>query len=120
MNNLHFTNFQASQDGTRRYRYRFAATPTAPTREQVRVFGHALLEPLQARHWSGPARTGPTGLRVEPAETVFAEVRPVGDGAVRVRLRNIGADAVSAAVHWNGSREVALPAFGVADVILTA
>ncbi len=121
MNNLHFTNFQASQDGTRRYRYRFAPTPTPPTRERVRVFGRALMEPLQARHWTGPARTGGTGLRVEPVETVFAEVRPVGDGAVRVRLRNISGDPVSTTVHRDDdATEVSLPPYGIADVTLRA
>jgi hypothetical protein len=48
MNNLHFTNFQASQEGSRRYRYRLAAGSPV-TRDQVRVYGRNLLEPLQAR-----------------------------------------------------------------------
>jgi hypothetical protein len=124
MNNLHFTNFQASQDGTRRYRYRFAGTGAEVTREQVRVYGRDLLAPLQARHYTGPVATiGGTGLRVEPADRVLAEVRPAGDGAVRVRLRNIGADEVVATVDWDGpgvtgGGQVTLAGHGVADVTL--
>jgi glycosyl hydrolase family 38 len=124
MNNLHFTNFQASQDGTRRYRYRFAAAGTAVTREQVRVYGRDLLEPLQARQYAGPvAVAGGTGLRVEPADRVLAEVRPAGDGAVRVRLRNVGAEPVAATVTWDGpgvdgGGPVTVDGYGVADVTL--
>jgi len=123
MNNLHFTNFQASQDGTRRYRYRFAPSSGEVTREQVRVFGRNLLEPLQARQWTGPATTGGLGLRVDPADRVLAEVRPTGGGAVRVRLRNIGADEVVVTVGWDGPRvtgggPVTLGGHGVADVTL--
>jgi alpha-mannosidase len=124
MNNLHFTNFQASQDGTRRYRYRFAATGAEVTREQVRVYGRDLLEPLQARQYAGPvAVDGGTGLRVEPADRLLAEVRPAGDGAVRVRLRNIGADPVAATVSWDGpgvtgGGTVTVDGHGAADVTL--
>ena len=124
MNNLHFTNFQASQDGTRRYRYRFAATGTAVTREQVRVYGRNLLAPLQARQYAGPvAVAGRVGLRVEPADRLLAEVRPEGGGAVRVRLRNIGADPVPATVDWDGPEvfgggPVTVGGYGVADVTL--
>lgn len=103
MNNLHFTNFQARQDGTRRYRYRFLPSPTTVRPEQVRVYGRDLLEPLQARHYPGPLRlAGASGLRVEPSSRLLAEVRPLPDGAVRVRLRNIGADPVTATVCWEG------------------
>ncbi|MFU8854941.1 hypothetical protein ACNAW0_28825, partial [Micromonospora sp. SL1-18] len=124
MNNLHFTNFQASQDGTRRYRYRFAATGSAVTREQVRVYGRNLLEPLQARQYAGPVAAGGSGLRVEPADRLLAEVRPVGDGAVRVRLRNIGAEPVEAKVSWDGpgvtgDEPVTVPGHGVTDVTVT-
>ncbi|QZN85506.1 hypothetical protein [Cellulomonas sp. C5510] len=130
MNNLHFTNFQARQEGTRTYRYRFAATE-AVTREAVRVLGRDLAEPLQARAYDGPvAFTGGSGLRVEPADRVLAEVRPLAgpaDGAtaggVRVRLRNPGAGPVEATVSWDGpdvegGQRVALGAHGVADVVL--
>jgi hypothetical protein len=123
MNNLHFTNFQASQDGTRRYRYRFAAAGSPVTRERVRVFGRDLLEPLQARQYAGPVALGPTGLRVAPADRLLAEVRPMGDRAVRVRLRNIGVDPVTATVAWGGpgvtgSGSTTVDGYGVADVIL--
>ncbi|MGC1213741.1 MAG: hypothetical protein WA890_21045 [Micromonospora sp.] len=126
MNNLHFTNFQASQDGTRRYRYRFAASASSVTREQVRIYGRDVLEPLQARQYVGPVTVeGGSGLRVEPADRVLAEVRPAGDGAVRVRLRNVGDDPVEATVHWDGpgvsgGGGVILSGHGVADVILRA
>ncbi|GAA3773831.1 hypothetical protein GCM10022225_71820 [Plantactinospora mayteni] len=123
MNNLHFTNFQASQDGTRRYRYRFAASGSAVTAEQVRVYGRNLLEPLQARQYAGPVAAGGSGLRVEPADRLLAEVRPVGDGAVRVRLRNIGAEPVAAEVCWDGpgvtgGGPVTVPGHGLAEVTL--
>jgi hypothetical protein len=124
MNNLHFTNFQARQEGTRSYRYRFAAVTGPVTRERVRVFGRDLAEPLQARAYDGPvAVAGGAGLRVEPADRVLAEVRPTADGAVRVRLRNPGAEPVAARVSWDGPAvtgggEVVLPPAGVADVLL--
>jgi hypothetical protein len=124
MNNLHFTNFQARQDGTRRYRYRFAPATDAITRADVRRFGHELHEPLQARQYSGPIRPGPSGLRVEPADRVLAEVRPVAGGAVRVRLRNITGEPVTASVRWGGTgreqrqERAHLPAHDAADVFL--
>ncbi len=104
MNNLHFTNFQARQEGTRRYRYRFAAVDGPVTREQVRVHGRNLLEPLQARQYTGPVPAdGRSGLCVQPAERLLAEVRPLGEGAVRVRLRNITGEPVDAVVSWQGT-----------------
>lgn len=124
MNNLHFTNFQASQDGTRRYRYRFAATGSPVTREQVGVYGRDLLEPLQAREYAGRVNlTDRSGLRVEPADRLLAEVRPTGDGAVRVRLRNVSADPVAATVSWDGpgvvgGGPVTVSGHGLADVTL--
>jgi hypothetical protein len=118
MNNLHFTNFQARQDGTRRYRYRFAPTPAPVRHRDVRVFGRNLAEPLAARWYTGPVSEGATGLRVEPADRLLAEVRPEG-GAVRIRLRNVDAEAVTATVAWSGtSTDVAVPGFGSADVRL--
>jgi hypothetical protein len=52
---------------------------------------------------------------------VFAEVRPVGDGAVRVRLRNISGDPVSTTVHRDDdATDVSLPPYGIADVTLRA
>lgn len=123
MNNLHFTNFQARQEGTRTYRYRFAASAAPVTRERVRVLGRDLLEPLQAR-WveRAPAFEGPTGLRVEPADRVLAEVRPVA-GGVRVRVRSTADEALTATVAWDGpgvegGQRVPLDPQGVADVVL--
>ena len=131
MNNLHFTNFQARQDGTATYRYRFSAV--APTtaaaagtvnHEEVRVFGRNVLQPLQSRQYAGPVRLdGASGLRVEPAERVLVEVRPVESG-IRVRVRNIGTEPTEVRVSWDGAgvspRESALTLVGNAtgDVIL--
>jgi hypothetical protein len=117
MNNLHFTNFQAQQDGTRRYRYRFAPAETL-TVADVAAFGRGLLEPLAAREYRGPLTAGPTGLRVEPAGAVLAEVRPE-PGGVRVRLRNPDRSAVDATVTWGGTQHAAtVPPAGTADVLL--
>jgi alpha-mannosidase len=111
MNNLHFTNFQARQEGTRTYRYRFTPVTGPVTREQVRVLGRDLLEPLQARTYDGPVRlNGAAGLTVEPADRVLAELRPVADGAVRLRLRNITAEPVEATVSWDGPGQVRIGA----------
>jgi hypothetical protein len=123
MNNLHFTNFQARQDGTRSYRYRFAPRSEAVTREEVRVFGRNLLEPLQARQYDGPVRLRHSGLSISPNNGVLAELRPLGDGAVRVRLRNPSLSPITATVTWDGEEvtgggEVQLGADGVADMIL--
>lgn len=122
MNNLHFTNFQARQEGTRRYRYRFAPTDARPTKAEVRLLGHDLAEPLQSRVYTGPLRLdGGVGLRVEPAGTVISELRPLADGRVRLRLRNIGSEPVDAEVTWPGvfgAGTVPLAGHGVADVFL--
>lgn len=124
MNNLHFTNFQARQEGTRTYRYRFTPHARPVSRNEVRIFGRNLLEPLQARQYSGnPVATGGGGLRVTPADSILAELRPIGGGDVRVRLRNIEADPVTASVEWTddtveGGGNVALAGHGVADVVL--
>lgn len=120
MNNLHFTNFPARQEITRRFRYRIRPTASV-TPAQVRRFGRDLLEPLQARHLPRPPAVLPEPpIRVEPATALLAELRPVADG-VRVRLRSIAQDPVTAVVHVDGrpaSREVLVPALGVADVHL--
>ena len=133
MNNLHFTNFQARQEGTRTYRYRFAPMPAAVRRDEVRLFGRNLLEPLQARTYDGPVRlSGASGLRVEPADRVLAELRPVAGDAVRLRLRNVTGDAVDVTVGWDGPGDVTvtttdsseggggvrIEAFGSADLLL--
>jgi alpha-mannosidase len=119
MNNLHFTNYQAQQEGTRRYRYRFAPAAGPITPERVAVYGRDLLEPLQGRHYTGPVASGPSGLRVEPADRLLAEVRPVGAGTVRVRLRNPGDAPVDAVVSWAAQQQtVAIAGHQVADVTL--
>jgi alpha-mannosidase len=124
MNNLHFTNFQASQDGTGSYRYRFTPTVTAVTRLAVRRYGRDLLQPLWSRQYAGPVRlNGAGGLRVEPTDRVLAEVRPE-PGGVRVRVRNLGDDPIRARVLWDGElvepadTVVPLGGFGVGDVTL--
>jgi alpha-mannosidase len=107
MNNLHFTNFQARQEGTRTYRYRFVPAPAPVRRDEVRVFGRNLLEPLQGRTYDGPVRlSGGSGLRVEPSDRVLAELRPVAGGAVRLRLRNVTGDPVVVTVGWDGPGDV--------------
>ncbi|WP_210508507.1 hypothetical protein [Naasia sp. SYSU D00057] len=120
MNNLHFTNFQARQDGTLRYRYRFRLA--APDAVAVRRFGRDLLQPLQARAYAGPvALRGSSGLRIEPADRLFAELRPEGD-EVRIRLRNPGAEPVAARVGWDGTgveivpEAAIVPPYGLAEV----
>jgi len=120
MNNLHFTNFQARQDGTWKYRYRFR--PATPTAAEVQRFGRDLLHPLQARTYLGPvAFSGGSGLTVEPADRLLAELRPVGEG-VRIRLRNLTARPVPASVRWNGDAvflspdTVVVPPFGLGEV----
>jgi alpha-mannosidase len=124
MNNLHFTNFQARQDGTGTYRYRFLPVQDAVSHERVRRYGRDLLQGLWARQYAGPVRLdGASGLRVEPAATLLAEARPVA-GGVRVRVRNISASPVSAHVFWDGplvepaQSELPLGGFGVTDLIL--
>lgn len=125
-NNLHFTNFQARQEATGRYRYRFASRDTV-THETVRVFGRDLLQPLFTRQYEGPVRLdGSSGLRVEPADRVLAELRPAADdsGRVRLRLRNPGVEPVSVDVAWDGggvsiwNPTVDLGPYAVADVTL--
>jgi alpha-mannosidase len=129
MNNLHFTNFQARQEGTRTYRYRFTPTDQPVSKHQVRVFGRNLLEPLQARTYDGPVRLlGGSGLRVEPADRVLAELRPVAGGAVRLRLRSISDEPLQVTVSWDpaglvslegrADGRVELTPHGVADVLL--
>jgi alpha-mannosidase len=120
MNNLHFTNFQARQDGTWRYRYRFR--PAVADAAEVRRFGRDLLQPLQARQYAGPvALDAGAGLRVEPADRLLAELRPDGDG-VRIRLRNITGDPVEATVEWDGNGvsiepgRITVPPHGLAAV----
>lgn len=120
MNNLHFTNFQARQEITRRFRYRFRPVVGLSTQE-VRRFGRDLLEPLQARHLPmAPASPPASPISVAPADVLLIELRPVG-ADVRVRLRNISAVPVTAEVRVAGdsaAREVEVAALGVADVLI--
>jgi hypothetical protein len=121
MNNLHFTNFQARQEVTRRFRYRFRPVAEAVAAD-VRRFGRDLLEPLQARHAiAPPVRLGPAPLRVEPADSLLVELRPAADGAVRARLRNVGDRRLTTTVTLTGAdtaESVSIPAAGTADVLL--
>jgi hypothetical protein len=118
MNNLHFTNFPARQEVTRRFRYRFRPV-AALTAEDVRRYGRDLLEPLQARHAvAAPVLAPRAPVQIEPADAVLVELRPV-PGGVRARLRNISGDAVTARItHGDDTRSVEVPAAGVADVVL--
>jgi len=120
MNNLHFTNFQARQEVTRRFRYRF--TPVAQVASaDVRRYGRDLLEPLQARHLPAAPSSPPSPpIAVEPAEALLVELRPAG-ADVRVRVRNTSDRDVTAIVRVAGEaepREVEVGALGVADVLL--
>jgi hypothetical protein len=119
MNNLHFTNFQARQDGTRRYRYRFRPLSAGLDRATVRLAGEESLAALQVR--AVPAHAIPAGAfgpSVSPADRVAAELRPAEDG-VRVRLRNLTGDAVDAVVSWAAERHaVTLEPHGRTDLLL--
>jgi hypothetical protein len=119
MNNLHFTNFQARQDGTRRYRYRFRPVASGLSRELVRLAGVESLAGLQARAVRGASvRAGVAGLEVTPVDRVAAELRPVA-GGIRVRLRNLGATPVEASVVFGETRVTReLPGHGRDDVVL--
>lgn len=120
MNNLHFTNFQARQEITRRFRYRFRPVAELDAAE-VRRFGRDLLEPLQARHLPSAPRSLPTSpLVVEPAEALLVELRPHGVD-VRVRVRNISDRDVTATVRVTGESEqrtVEVAALDVADLVI--
>jgi hypothetical protein len=129
MNNLHFTNFQARQDGTGSYHYRIRPLDRAVDDDQlrglVRDAGRDLLQPLVARQYSGPLRlAGASGLRVLPDDRVHAQLRPV-DGGVRVSVRNTTPDPLAAQVIWDPPGgavrrvELALDGYGVQDALLT-
>ena len=90
----------------------------AVTPAEVALFGRDLAVPLAARQYAGPAAAGPTGLRIEPAGALLAEVRPVA-GGVRVRLHNPGDRPVPATVAWAGRlNPVTVPAQAIADVVM--
>ena len=120
MNNLHFTNFQARQEATGTYRYRFCPVP-AVERAEVQRFGRDLLQPLLARAYAGPVGLrGPSGLAVEPADSLLVELRPTAD-AVRIRIRNTTDAPVEASLAWDGDGVVladdrlTVPPFGLAE-----
>ena len=118
-NNLHFTNFQASQEITRTFRYRLRPVAHAEHAE-VRRFGRDLLEPLQARHVAAvPGSVPPPPLSVTPADALLAELHPEEAG-VRVRLRNLTAQPVDAEVSATAgqTRTVTVPAMRWTDVPL--
>lgn len=118
MNNLHFTNFQASQGGTSRFRYRFRPLGRRVLREDVRRFGEELALPLQARRWAGEL-PGPAGLRVEPADDVLVELRPMPGRRVRARLRNTRERTVDVGVTLADTRHaVTLGPLAVTDLVL--
>ncbi|WP_129339861.1 hypothetical protein [Cellulomonas endophytica] len=131
-NNLHFTNFQASQDATGRYRWRLAPVVAGLDRAAVAAFGRDLGLPLQARGVAdprvlvgpGPLLVGASGLRVDPPDAVLAELAPTGDDGVRLRLRNPAGVPADAVVTWHGpgavdgTGPVHLGPHGVADLHL--
>jgi len=125
MNNLHFTNFQARQDGTGHYRYRFRPVP-AVEKDEVHRFGRDLLQPLHARVYTGPlGLDGPAGLTISPEGTVLAELRPGGSSEVRIRLRNPSDEPVSVTLGWPDESvrfdqtEVDIARHGFAEVTAT-
>lgn len=121
MNNLHFTNFQARQEVTRRFRYRIRPVASVDA-AAVRRFGRDLLEPLQARHMPAvPVSTPDPPIAVTPPESLLVELRPVDKG-VRVRIRNISDETVMAEIRWRDSTEpqrIEVAALGVADGVIT-
>ncbi|BDI21472.1 hypothetical protein [Herbiconiux sp. L3-i23] len=123
MNNLHFTNFQARQDGTWRYRYRFLPVATV-SKEAVHRFGRDLLQPLHSRGYDGiVGTTAEAGLTVSPADRVLTELRPLADGGVRIRLRNPSGEPVAVSLAWEDGSvafdqdEVELAPYGFAETI---
>ncbi|MDP3952687.1 MAG: hypothetical protein Q8Q19_18790, partial [Microbacterium sp.] len=118
--NLHFTNFQARQEVTRRFRYRIRPVASIDA-AAVRRFGRDLLEPLQARHMPAvPASMPDPPIAVTPPESLLVELRPVDEG-VRVRIRNISDESVSAEIRWRDSNEpqrIEVAALGVADGVI--
>lgn len=119
MNNLHFTNFQASQEVTRRFRYRFRPVARA-SGPGVRRYGRDIMEPLQARHVSAvPVALPQPPLEVASPGQLLVELRPVREG-IRARVRNIS-DAPTEATVTRADAEpvtVTVPAYGTADVAL--
>ncbi|MDR0592932.1 MAG: hypothetical protein LBG60_06685 [Bifidobacteriaceae bacterium] len=102
-NNLHFTNFQASQDASGRYRYRFGLAEAPLTHADVRRFGQLFDPGLQAATMPDPPSwEGPSGLTVEPAEAVAGEPRLEADGRVVVRLRNLTGRRLRARAQFAG------------------
>ncbi|SEE13165.1 hypothetical protein [Ruania alba] len=124
MNNLHFTNFQARQEGTRTYRYRFLPIEQPPAAAQVATFGRDAGVPLQARATRIPVPwQGTSGLSVTSDGDVLTELRPVSEDQVRVRLRETAGNSARALVETRlpghrSTREVTVPAWGRADVVL--
>ncbi|UFU04461.1 hypothetical protein LQF12_07790 [Ruania suaedae] len=119
MNNLHFTNFQARQEGTRTYRYRFVPTSTPPSPAQVARFGRDAGLPLQARATRVPVPwQGPSGLSVHTDGDVLCELRPVSADTVRVRLREIAGERATVEVRTpGGHHDARLQPYGREDVI---
>jgi hypothetical protein len=127
LNNLHFTNFQAVQEGSGRYRYQFELLAAAPDHTQVRKYGRRIQLPLQARTVPhAPGWDQGSGLSVEPA-TVLAEPQVDAAGEVWIKLRNIAAEPVTAKVsftapsddpavppHWES--QLRLPGYGVGQL----
>jgi len=123
MNNYHFTNFQARQDGTGVYRYRFAARPEGVTADDVMRTGREALQRLFVREYAGPWCSAPSPVRLEPGNDLSAEWLPTAQGA-KLRVRNLLDSAVTATLSVDAPLEasaetLALPPHGVAEVDIT-
>ncbi|MCM3658254.1 hypothetical protein M3147_13450 [Agromyces mediolanus] len=118
-NNLHFTNFQARQEFTRAFRYRFR--PAEVTRATVRGYAADLAQPLQPRFVRGEQRPFAAPVSVTP-DDLLTEFRPAPDGGLRVRLRNPGdapvAPLITAPAGWEVESPAEIPAFGNGEAFI--
>lgn len=123
MNNYHFTNFQARQEGTGVYRYRFASRPDGVSADDVMRAGREGLQRLFAREYAGPWTSAPSPVRLEPAGDLAAEWLPTAEGA-RLRVRNLLDSALTATISVDASlaataTSISLAPHGVAEVDIT-
>lgn len=118
MNNYHFTNFQASQDGTGTYRYRLEPFGPNISEDEVARAAWRARQALFAREYFGPINVGSTGLAVHADSPVAADLRKVDDGVV-LRLRNLGAQtklSLTVPPTWTATPPRSLPSHAVVDI----